>query len=203
MTRTEIIPAAERGQIAKSDTKPRPPSAVLRKHLAAHLRCRSLGPEFGDFMQAIARLRDSHWSAELRERFRAEAEALARRLPTDAELERARAIYAEAAEGQATRAQIGAIVGAMLDGLSTFSTDKAPGYVDVMLLTLETEAETAPFSAAALAGACYRLARSETWPPAPDAVVEAMREEQRRYASRADVLAHVLEGKATLRKVAA
>lgn len=195
------IMQAKRNEVIES-RRPRPPSAVLKPHLGPHLGCRKF-PAVRDFLMAVGRLGDHHMPEDIMARHRAEARAAEEGLPEESELERSRAAYADAAEGRATRAEIGAITAAMLDALPTFDTARAPGYLDGLLFALEVEAEAEPFSAAALAGAAFRILRAETFAPPPDKVLEAVREEQRRYQGRAAILARVLEGKSALREAAA
>ena len=52
---------------------------------------------------------------------------------------------------------------------------------DALLFVLEAEEQVEPFSADALAGAAFRMLRSERFAPAPDKLVEALRDEARAY----------------------
>lgn len=175
----------------------KPPSAVLQPNLGPHFACRRFEAALCDFLQATGDLRALNGRGGTISRARRAAHAL----PTDAELDRLRSGLVEAAEGQATRAQIGAITAAFLDALPSFNAAKAPGYLDCLLFTLEAEIQVEPFSAQALAGAAFRLLRSEIFAPPPDKIIEAVREEQRRYRANASVCRLTLDGLAEFRTI--
>ena len=104
-------------------------------------------------------------------------------LPSGGDLRAMQNALTTALESTATQAEISSITAALCDAIPTFDPMKAPGYLDALLFVLETENSVEPFCPQALAGAVYRLMRSERFAPNPDALLDAIREETKRYAA--------------------
>ena len=185
-----------KGHIVSAENSPKPPSAVLKPYLGPHVALRHLNKEICEFIQDTDFLRYGSRSHDFAKKV-AFAEELARKLPADADLNRL--LDAMPIAGVATHAEIASIIGAMCDSLATFDAMKAPGYLDMLLLTLELESEIERFSAQALAGAAFKILRSERFAPEPDKLVAAVREEQKAYRCRAHLLGLVLERRGQLR----
>ena len=171
----------------KNPPRARLPSAVLWPHLAAHLVWMRLPKGAGKVLEAI-RFRDQHMTASRQE----EALIAANALLVDGDLMAQADTLSDALENVATRVEIGSITAAMCDSIPTFDPIKTPGYLDALLFVLETENETKPFSAQALAGGVYKLLRSERFAPTPDTVLEAIREEQRQYRESKSLTEYIL-----------
>ena len=172
------------GQIAPADNRSMPPSVILKRYLGVNLLCRGSLREMLQFNSALVRFENERRYSNLDQ-----GEALKRvldaaeALPSGEDLRAMNDTLSTALESVATQAEISSITAALCDAIPTFDPMKVPGYLDALLFVLETENSIEPFCPQALAGAVYRLMRSERFAPNPDTLLEAIREETERYAA--------------------
>ena len=168
----------------KTPPRPQLPSVVLRPYLDVKLLCRGCMGEMLEFSSAVVRFEDERRYVNLdrSESLKRVLDA-AEALPSGDDLRAMNDTLSTALESVATQAEISSITAAMCDAIPTFDPMRAPGYLDALLFVLETENAADPFCPHALAGAAYKLLRSERYAPNPDTLLEAIREEQGRYAA--------------------
>jgi len=172
------------GQIAPADNRSMPPSVILKRYLGINLLCRGSLGEMLQFNSAFVRFEDERRYSNLDQ-----GEALKRALdaaealPSGEDLRAMQSTLTTALERTATQAEISKITAALCDAIPTFDPMKAPGYLDALLFVLETENSVEPFCPQAIAGAVYRLMKSERFAPNPDTLLEAIREEVETYAA--------------------
>ncbi len=173
-----------KGHVVSAESSPKPPSVILKRYLGANILCRGLMCEMLEFGSAIARFEDKRHYINLdrAESLKGVLDA-AEALPSGEDLRAIKDALSTALESVATQAEISSITAALCDAIPTFDPMKAPGYLDALLFVLETENSIEPFCPQALAGAVYRLMRSERFAPNPDALLDAIREETKRYAA--------------------
>jgi len=172
------------GQIAPADNRSKPPSVILKRYLGVNILCRGSLREMLEFCSTVVRFEDERrYTNPDRSKSLEAVLYAAEALPSGGDLRAMQNALTTALESTATQAEISSITAALCDAIPTFDPMKAPGYLDALLFVLETENSVEPFCPQALAGAVYRLMRSERFAPNPDALLDAIREETKRYAA--------------------
>lgn len=166
----------------KTPPRPQLPSAVLRPYLDVKLLCRGSMREMLEFNSAVVRFEDErrYTNLDRSESLKRVLDA-AEALPSGEDLRAMNDTLSTALESVATQAEISRITAAMCDAIPTFDPMRTPGYLDALLFVLETENAANPFCPHALAGAAYKLLCSERYAPNPDAMLDAIHEEQKGY----------------------
>ncbi|MBY8974644.1 hypothetical protein KHP62_02425 [Rhodobacteraceae bacterium NNCM2] len=179
---------------ATTQQPPQIPSMVLSSHLEPTIRWRKIQRKVSAFVKEAHRYRDSS--------HRGDTDHLGRQLPSPDALAAIARDLENAAARKATRAEISKIVAAMCDGFATFDARSNAGYLDLLLMAVEIESETEPFSPSALALAALDVLAEERFAPPAGVLLKATREAQKRIESGARLTRMAIDEQKSLMELA-